>query len=313
MKIAILGATSQIAKDLISAFLEHDNYELTLFGRKPEVIIDWPSADKKRNSINVNSYDQFINSRNFDWIINFIGVGDPAKAVEMGQSIFEITSEYDNLAISYLKANPGCRYIFLSSGAIYGSNFDKPINLESKALFAVNEVKSQDWYAVAKLHAEYRHRSMANFGIVDVRVFNYFSHTQSLKARFFLTELLRSIKEKSIFKTSFDNMVRDFLSPSDFYQLIKLIIGSPKINLALDCYSKSPIDKMSLLEEMKKKFGLEYELNEEFSMINATGIKEFYFSENKIAKTIGYEPKMTSLDGILIEAQKLLGSEHVHR
>jgi hypothetical protein len=87
---------------------------------------------------------------------------------------------------------------------------------------------------------------------------------------------------------------------------------APKINLALDCYSKSPVDKISLVEEMKKKFQLQYEISDLASTINATGKKRYYFSQNKIAKKIGYEPKLTSLESICIEAQKLLDFHEIH-
>lgn len=312
MKIAIFGANSQMAKNLITAFLQHDNHELILYGRNPKIITDWLSVNGYSKNANVSSYDQFINSRDFDLILNFVGVGDPAKAVEMGQSIFEVTYEFDNLAIRYLIKNPDCKYIFLSSGAVYGSNFENPVNSESKAIFSINNIQPHDWYAIAKLHAECKHRALPNLSILDLRVFNYFSHTQSLDARFLLTDILRSIKERNIFKTSSDNIVRDFLSPSDFYQLVKLVMGSPKINLALDCYSKLPIDKMNLLEEMKKNFGLQYEICDQISTVNATGIKQYYFSENKIAKKIGYEPKLTSLESICIEVPKLLELHGIH-
>jgi nucleoside-diphosphate-sugar epimerase len=207
MKIGIFGANSQIAKDLITAFLQHDGYELILFSRNPKKITNWLSTIGNRNHATASSYEQFINSKNFDWIINFVGVGDPAMAVNMGKSIFQITSEYDNLAIKYLIQNSKCRYIFLSSGAVYGSNFEEPVDFESKASCPVNNIQPHDWYAAAKLHAEWRHRSLEGLGIVDLRIFNYFSCTQNLSARFLITDILRAIKEKYIFKTSSENIV----------------------------------------------------------------------------------------------------------
>ena len=38
MQVAILGATSQIAKDLIVAFSKQDSHELILFARRPEAV-----------------------------------------------------------------------------------------------------------------------------------------------------------------------------------------------------------------------------------------------------------------------------------
>jgi hypothetical protein len=46
-------------------------------------------------------------------------------------------------------------------------------------------------------------------------VFNYFSHTQDMNARFLITDIVRAIKNKKIFKTSADNIVRDFITPLD--------------------------------------------------------------------------------------------------
>ena len=66
MRIAILGATSQIARDLVTSFLQHDNYELSLFGRQPEIIQDWLCANRCKNHINVNKYDQFASLKKFD-------------------------------------------------------------------------------------------------------------------------------------------------------------------------------------------------------------------------------------------------------
>jgi hypothetical protein len=43
------------------------------------------------------------------------------------------------------------------------------------------------------MHAEAKHRALFNFSIVDVRVFNYFSHTQDMNARFLITDIVRAI------------------------------------------------------------------------------------------------------------------------
>ena len=41
MRIAILGATSQIAKDLVLSFASHSNYDLVLYARRPEAVRQW--------------------------------------------------------------------------------------------------------------------------------------------------------------------------------------------------------------------------------------------------------------------------------
>ena len=79
---------------------------------------------------------------------------DPVQAAAMGASIFDVTLKYDEMALDYVRQHPHCRYIFLSSGAAYGSSFDEPVDENTKAVIAINNLQPQDWYAVAKLHAE---------------------------------------------------------------------------------------------------------------------------------------------------------------
>ena len=146
---------------------------------------------------------------------------------------------------------------------------------------------------------------MSELPIVDVRVFNYFSHTQDMNARFLITDIVRAIKNKEIFKTSADNIIRDFITPPDFYRLIQAIINFKPINRAVDCYTKSPISKFDLLDELGERFGLQYEAGKNANIVNATGGKLNYYSTNNMAKNINYEPKNTSLDGIIQEINSI--------
>jgi len=249
----------------------------------------------------VQEYSEFGNHQKYDVIINFVGIGDPTKAQIMGSDIFKVTEEYDDMALEYLKQHKKTRYVFLSSGAVYGSNYQEPVNKDTVATVDINNLKSTDWYAISKLYVEAKHRSMPELSIVDVRVFNYFSHTQDMNARFLITDIVRAIKNKEVSKTSVDNIIRDFITPPDFYRLIQAIIDFKPINIALDCFTKSPIAKFDLLSELGERFGLQYEVGKDVNIVNATGDKFNYYSINYIAKDIGYKPKDSSLDGIIQE------------
>ena len=305
MNIAILGATSQIARDLILHFSIDEDKQLHLFARRPIDVKKWLEEAGLSGRYIVNEFAEF-GTQEFDTIINFVGVGNPAQAAAMGASIFDVTLHYDELALSYVRQHTSCRYIFLSSGAAYGSSFEEPVGADTKATIAINNLLPQDWYAVSKLHAECRHRSLISLPIVDIRVFNYFSHTQNLEARFLITDTVRAIRDNSLLKTSPDYIMRDFLHPSDFHQLVTAILGAPLTNDVVDCYTLSPVSKSSLLTAMEENFGLHYEVTESNTAINATGGKPYYYSLNKRAGDYGYKPTFTSLDGILIEAKNIL-------
>ena len=298
MRIAFLGATSQIAKDLALSFCEQSGHELVLYARRPEAVSQWLASVDLPKRYTVHKFSAFTVTENFDAIFNFVGVGNPAHAASMGASIFDLTLQFDELALNYLRKHTGCRYIFLSSGAAYGSNFNTPVDATSSATIAINHLQPQDWYSVAKLHAECRHRSLADMSIVDIRIFNYFSHTQDMEARFLITDIARSIRDRTVFKTSADYLVRDFIGPDDFYQLINSILNSPCMNAVLDCYSKAPIDKPTLLAAMQAHFDLHYELVQSSYGVNATGNKPYYYSVNKHAAEFGYSPTLSSLECI---------------
>jgi nucleoside-diphosphate-sugar epimerase len=301
MRIAILGATSQIAQDLILSFSINKDYDFSLFCRNVVVLEKWINSENLSERYQIQEYSEFGNHQKYDVIINFVGIGDPAKAQKMGSDIFKVTEKYDDMALEYLKQHKKTKYIFLSSGAVYGGNYQEPIDKDTVATIDINNLKSTDWYTLAKLYAEAKHRSLSDSSIVDVRVFNYFSHTQDMSARFLITDIIRAIKNKKVFKTSADNIVRDFITPPDFYCLIQAIIDYDSTNMVLDCYTKSSVSKFNLLNELKSGFGLEYEVEEDINIVNATGIKSNYYSLNKAAKSISYNPKNTSLEGIIQE------------
>jgi nucleoside-diphosphate-sugar epimerase len=310
MRIAFLGATSQIAKDLVLSFSVSEQHELVLFARRPEAVKEWLTEFSLMGKYQVDSFDAFSADDHFDAIINFVGVGNPAQALEMGASIFDITLKYDNMALEYLRRNGSCRYLFLSSGAAYGSNFDEPVDSFSSALIPINNLRPQDWYGVAKLHAECRHRALPDFSIIDIRVFNYFSHTQDITAKFFIADVCRAIQSKKIFSTSSGNIYRDYMGAADFHQLIASILNAAPFNDVLDCYTLDPVDKWQLLDRLKNDFDLDVDVKATPVGINATGVKINYFSKNRCAANIGYVPTKTSLELIVDEIKMLISKSN---
>lgn len=308
MRIAILGATSQIAKDLVLSMYTHGIHELVLYSRQPDALIQWQTRTELGVAYAVAEYSSFATNEQFDAIVNFVGVGDPAQVSVMGSSIFDVTLKYDEMALHYLQRHPTCRYIFLSSGAAYGSKFDVPANANTTATVAINNLQPQDWYAVAKMHAECRHRSLPHLAIVDLRVFNYFSATLSNSTRFLISDILRAVESHQTLITSTDDITRDYIGPEDFYQLIALILAAPTINCVVDCYTKSPVSKMELLANIQDKYGLTYQTRIDSSALNATGLKRNYFSQNYAAEWFGYSPEKTSLETVLHGFECRLGA-----
>ncbi len=311
MKIAIFGSTSKIAKDLIISFSndQKNTYSFVLFSRRKEDVIMWMSVNNIGRKFLSKNYSEFNQNSKFDAIINFIGVGDPGKASLIGKQIFDITLKFDDIIIKYLKKHAHCKYLFLSSGAVFGEDFSKPVDENSLAKISINSLSSKNWYGISKLYVECRHRAMTYLPILDIRVFNYFSSSQDIESGYFITDIIRAIRDDTLLNTSSDRIVRDYLHPSDFYLLVKCLLSSSEENAVIDCYTKSPIDNLSLLEAMRRIYGLKYKMVKSFVPINATGEKLNYYSLNTIASNFGYLPNLTSLEGVMIEANKMLKIE----
>jgi len=305
VKIAILGASSQIAKDLITSFALHTDYACTLFVRDRLSMQEWVSAMPCANNYALLNYPEFNHRDHYDVILNFVGIGDPARAQQMGSVIFDVTFQYDRMVLDYLQYNPSTRYIFLSSGAVYGGDFAQPVSADSVAILPLNNLTAANWYAIAKLYAEARHRALFERCITDVRVFNYFSHTQDLSARFLITDLLRALTQGQTFITTAQNIVRDFVTPADFFNLIECIMRAPAANQVVDVYTRAPVDKFTLLQTLQDQYGLDYEVSSSGNSVNATGAKMNYYSLNKAAQQLGYRAQKTSLEGVLDEIAQL--------
>ena len=305
--IAIVGASSQIAKDLVRSFAENGQGGLLLYVRDVPATARWVEAAGLGAACSVHAHAAY-GEIDHGAVLNFVGVGDPRRAAEMGASIFEITQRYDDLVLADLARHPQRRYVFLSSGAAYGDSFAEPVSANTVARIALNAIAPQDYYAVAKLHAEVRHRARPEFAIVDLRVFNCFSRTQDIEARFFITDIVRAIRDERTLQTSADYMVRDFLHPEDFHQLVARILAAPAQNCAVDCYTRAPVDKPTLLKAMAERFGLRYEVTapDASVAINATGAKPHYYSLNRKAAEFGYQPAYSSLECVLAETAAIL-------
>ena len=116
-----------------------------------------------------------------------------------------------------------------------------------------------------------------------------------------MTDIVRAIRSQTLLQTSRDYIVRDYVHPSDFYQLVDALLAAPPANTAVDCYSKEPIDKPRILAAMQQKFGLHYAIGDHAGGPNPTGRKPHYYSLNRRAADFGYLPTLTSLQGLTME------------
>lgn len=304
-KIAILGATGHIAKSLINELCHTDRYELCLFCRSSNSLNTFLGVIPYTNMISAKKFSE-LGHEEYDIIINCMGIGDPGKLKNAGAQIFRLTEKFDNMILDYLEEHPESLYINFSSGAVYGTKFNMPVNESTYTELDVNHIAPSDFYSIAKLNAEAKHRAMEDFNIVDLRVFGYFSRFINLNAQYFMSEVISCVKDDKVLVTGKGNMVRDYIHPSDLVSLIEKCMVAKSLNDVFDVYSLKPVTKFEILEYFAKQYGLKYSIKDNMQISAATGIKEYYYSVYKKAEEIGYLPQFTSMDSIIEEVKLIL-------
>jgi len=306
-RIAILGATSHIAKGLIHQFCLAQEAELSLFARSPQRVEEFlvSIGVAEEQAVRVLHFTDFP-LHPYDVVINCVGIGSPSKLVQEPYLVFDVTERFDEMVLGYLRQERRALYVSLSSGAAYGTDFSDPPREGTQARFNVNGMQSTEFYGIAKLCSEAKHRALKEFNIVDLRVFGFFSRFIDLDESFLLSELVSCIKNGKDFVTGPHDIIRDFVHPEDLTALVRCLMREERINDVFDVYSAGPAGKFEIIEAFAASGALRYRVLEQHAAVTATGTKSNYFSRNRRAENVGYHPRFTSLDCILQEAGVIL-------
>lgn len=306
--IAILGATSHIAKGLIKNFLEDGQFNMHLHTRSPDKIRSFLGTIGKstdNNCVIHEGYNNFLRS-SYDIIINCVGVGTLKKPGNNFSSYFTVTEKYDNLIIEYLLKNQNTLYISFSSGAVYGREHSAPVEENTINDIRVNKVSPADYYGITRLNSEAKHRSFKYLKIVDLRIFSYFSRFIDLTDGYFITEVMNCVLNQKLLVTNNVNIVRDYVHPKDLFSIIRKCMDAGKINASFDVFSTRPVEKREILDYFSLEYGLKYEIGQSLNHVSPTGSKGIYFSKNKSTTSIGYKPVFSSMDTIEQESKYIL-------
>ena len=308
MKIAILGSTGHVGKNIIYYFSKEKNFELFLFTRDEKKLEKITLQYGIKNNFSIRKYDEFNDSQ-YNVIINCVGLSDPARIEASKGEILESTRTFDILTLEYLKNFSETKLINFSSGIVYGGEFSFPITdtVLIDETYNYKNIKSE--YALSKINSEIKHRASKHLNIIDLRLFSFFSRFMDLESKFFMSEVVSSIKENKTLFTDNTNFYRDYIHPEDLFLFIKKCVNKNSINGAFDLYSKKPIGKFEVLASLESKYGLKYKIDSGTKVINPTGFKKNYYSKSRKADLLGYKPKYSSLDTISEELPYFLKNQ----
>lgn len=301
--IAILGATSHIAKGLIAGYAASGDVELTLYARNTEAVKDF-LASQSGFSARIESDFETLPGAGHDIIVNCILSRETPHGYL--SDIFATGEYFDNLLIRSLERNPGSLGVSLSSGAVFGGDFSSPVSAESMARLDINNITSRNFYQAVKLYSEAKHRALSHLNIVDTRIYAYFSRFIDPSTQFLMTDTVRAVRDGTVLVTDDIDIVRDYIHHDDLRKMIDVCIARKPINSAFDLYSISPVRKFELLNAIKEEFGLQFRVVKNEVENVKTGPKIAYYSTDRSAGEIGYRPTRTALETVLRETRLLL-------
>jgi len=307
LNIALLGATSHVAKSLIR-HIDRKIFRLSLYARDLKKLSDWlaTSGIEHIEEFDLCSLKAFPEGKKFDGIVNCIGYGTPTKVRAAGVELFLLTEHWDNIVLQYLIENRSCIYVNFSSGAVYGTDHTSPIDESSLFDMKLNPIEDKQFYRVAKLASEAKHRACAQYSIWDIRLFSFFSRDIDVSSTYLLTDMVNAVQKRTPFVTNRTEVIRDYIHPKDLTKLVQSCLRNPNHNGSIDTRSLLPITKTELIDLFVRNFQMEVKIDGKEIEVSPTGTKAVYYSVNKNWDSVlGWSPTYTSEQAVLEEVKFL--------
>jgi nucleoside-diphosphate-sugar epimerase len=302
-QVVILGASGHIAKNLIYYFMQQEKIDLILYTHSSEKVYEFINRNCQTFNFKgtIDITDKFQSWVEYDVIINCIGVGTNIKNLS---DYFIVTERYDNMILFYLESYPDCLYINFSSGAVYN---ETPVSNTSKTTLYPDDIKVSDYYTIAKLNQEAKHRSFKKLQIIDLRVFSFFSRFADLeKDNYFINQIVNSVMNKRILYTDTNEFYRDFIHPLDLFNIVLGCMRTKGLNRSLNVRSTRFTSKTNILDFFCRQYGLNITYCSE-QQESLTGNKKFYYAieDSKYMNYI-HRSKFSAMEAIINEAEFFL-------
>lgn len=216
MKVLIIGSKGFIGSHLLQFFNNSTQSDVW----SADVVVDY--EDKKYFLIDASNsdFEDIFNRQDFDICINCSGAASVSESLKNPQRDFYLNSlNVFNILNSIRKHQPDCKFLNLSSAAVYGNPSQLPIS-ESAACIPLSP------YGYHKRNAELICEEFSRFyGLKSCNLRIFSAYGNGLKKQLFW-DLAQKSKENNIlnlFGTGQES--RDFIHIDDIIQSIDLVIN----------------------------------------------------------------------------------------
>jgi UDP-glucose 4-epimerase len=217
MKILIIGSKGFIGSHCVTYFSEqHTVYEC-------DVVVDYTNKQYTQIDVTNTDYHSVFEQQEYDVCINCSGAASVPDSIKYPQRDFMLNTVNVFKQLDAIKKhNPDCKYINLSSAAVYGNPEFLPIS-ETHPLNPISPYGVHKKMAEAVCESFYK-----NYGLQTCSLRIFSAYGEGLKKQLFW-DLHKKVKSNNdIFLYGSGSESRDFIHILDLVKVIDLVIENCK-------------------------------------------------------------------------------------
>jgi len=288
LKVLIIGSKGFIGSHCLSFFSNLSNS--IVYGC--DVIVDYNNENYFLVDATNANFHQVFETTHFDLCINCSGAASVANSIKDPYRDFTLNTKNVLVILDAIrKYRPNCKFINLSSAAVYGN----PTSLPIKELTGINPISP---YGIHKLQAEqicsYYHK-FYNIPTCSLRIFSAYGN--GLKKQLFWDLAHKQAVDNTITLYGTGNESRDFIHVADIISIISLIVN--KGNFEGEAVNIANGQEVFIKDVAKIFFGLlNPQIKFKFSGESRKGDPINWVADISKIQTLGYSQKIALEQGL---------------
>ena len=288
MKVLILGSKGFIGSHLISYYEQLKDVEV--WGC--DVISDYSSRNYFLIDASNSDFNEVFQHKSFDVCINCSGSASvPLSMTNPSRDFYLNVLNVFNILDSLRKGNASCKFVNLSSAAVYGN----PTLLPVKEDAAMNPLSSYGWH---KLQSELLCKQFnQNFNIQTCSLRIFSAYGIGLRKQLFWDWFQKINESSSMFIYGTGRESRDFIYIDDLIQAIECVISAGDFNAGIyNIANGQEVYIQEAIEIFKKSCGKSFEYT--FTQEIRPGDPINWVADISKLKSLGYKQQITFEQGI---------------
>jgi len=287
MKILVIGSKGFIGQHTLDYF-KNEGHEV--FGC--DVVTDYEDADYFQIDATNSDYHFIFENREIDVCINCSGAASVPLSIQFPFKDFSLNTLNVFKILEAIRTNqPKCKFINLSSAAVYGN----PIGLPIKENFTPKPLSP---YGIHKLQAEQicaEFNSHYDIATCSVRIFSAYGN--GLKKQLFWDMYKKFSTADFIELYGTGNESRDFIHVDDIVRALELVISNAAFSGEVINLANGEEYTIKFVADLFKKH-LNTTKEVRFNNQVKEGDPLNWRADISILKSMGYEPKVALSTGI---------------